>query len=335
MATRFITGATNPPTRAIANEYDMGVLLTPHTAALRKTTTWHGPAGTLGGYGATIGAKGAKVNKIKGHTTRAYDNDAYAGGSGGKTYVPERDWWDWYLRCLVEHTAFRAETDFFVIPDKLDWFPKLNKAGKPMKKNGKPVTFPVGDAVTTLAWAKHWIPRMKAAADAVGWFDIPLAFVAQDGVEDMIDEIPWDDIAWIFIGGSDGFKEGYGAERVAKEAIVRGKKIHMGRVNSFRRMMIADRIGCDTADGTYIAMGPKINLPKVMSWIDRLEGREGGATYRAAKKIGDREEAKANAKRAAKKARSAAARKGAATKKAKVVALKTCTATSTTTRKAA
>jgi hypothetical protein len=40
----------------------------------------------------------------------------------------------------------------------------------------------------------------------------------------------------------------------------------MGRVNSLRRLRYADAIGCDSADGTYIAHGPDINLPALLGW---------------------------------------------------------------------
>ncbi|MFK0156517.1 hypothetical protein ACIQVK_31150 [Streptomyces sp. NPDC090493] len=47
----------------------------------------------------------------------------------------------------------------------------------------------------------------------------------------------------------------------------------MGRVNSRIRLGIAEWFGCDTADGTYLAYGPDKNLPKLLSWLDDLDGR--------------------------------------------------------------
>lgn len=43
--------------------------------------------------------------------------------------------------------------------------------------------------------------------------------------------------------------------------------MHMGRVNSERRLRYADAIGCDSADGTYLAFGPDVNLPDVLAWL--------------------------------------------------------------------
>jgi hypothetical protein len=47
----------------------------------------------------------------------------------------------------------------------------------------------------------------------------------------------------------------------------------MGRVNSFRRLRYAQAIGCDSADGTYIAFGPNQNLPNVLAWLDAINGQ--------------------------------------------------------------
>lgn len=41
----------------------------------------------------------------------------------------------------------------------------------------------------------------------------------------------------------------------------------MGRVNSLRRLRHAAAIGCDSADGTYLAFGPDRNLPRLLDWI--------------------------------------------------------------------
>lgn len=46
----------------------------------------------------------------------------------------------------------------------------------------------------------------------------------------------------------------------------------MGRVNSRSRLKIAEWFGCDSADGTYLAYGPDKNLPKLLKWLDELDG---------------------------------------------------------------
>ncbi|WP_405928098.1 hypothetical protein OG554_05250 [Streptomyces griseus] len=38
-------------------------------------------------------------------------------------------------------------------------------------------------------------------------------------------------------------------------------------------MGIAEWFGCDSVDGTFLAYGPDKNLPKLLSWLDELDGR--------------------------------------------------------------
>ncbi len=52
------------------------------------------------------------------------------------------------------------------------------------------------------------------------------------------------------------------------EAKDRGKQVHVGRVNSARRLRWARDHGADSADGTYVGFGPDVNLPKVTRWLD-------------------------------------------------------------------
>jgi hypothetical protein len=98
----------------------------------------------------------------------------------------------------------------------------------------------------------------------------PAALVAQDGLESL--EVPWSDFDVLFLGGSTGWKLGEHAAALTAKAVSQGKWVHMGRVNSFKRITYAKQIGCTSSDGTYISFGPSKNLPKVLSWLERLEG---------------------------------------------------------------
>lgn len=123
----------------------------------------------------------------------------------------------------------------------------------------------VGDHDATLARSLPWLPKIRA----LGY---PAAFVLQDGAT--AETIPWDDFDALFIGGSTDYKLSAAAREFATEAKVRGKWVHMGRVNSERRFRYARAIGCDSADGTYLTFGPDVNLPKLLSWVrgnDQLE----------------------------------------------------------------
>jgi hypothetical protein len=72
----------------------------------------------------------------------------------------------------------------------------------------------------------------------------------------------------LFIGGSTEWKLGAEARALAALAKNRGLWVHMGRVNSLRRLRYAADIGCDSVDGTYLAFGPDQNLPTQLTWID-------------------------------------------------------------------
>jgi hypothetical protein len=83
---------------------------------------------------------------------------------------------------------------------------------------------------------------------AEGW---PLALVAQDGVEDM--DIPWDEMAAIFIGGTTDWKDSGAVADIVKTAKTLGKHVHIGRINATKRFRRFDRLGADTCDGTGVS----------------------------------------------------------------------------------
>lgn len=94
---------------------------------------------------------------------------------------------------------------------------------------------------------------------------------AQDGCDEL--GVPWDEFEVLFIDGSTEWKIGPVAQRLSAEAKARGKGVHMGRVNSRRRLGVAEWFGCDSADGTFLAFGPETNLPKLLTWISELDSQ--------------------------------------------------------------
>ena len=116
----------------------------------------------------------------------------------------------------------------------------------------------VGDAAATLAESLPWLPSIRA----LGY---PAALVAQDGLESL--DVPWDEFDVLFIGGTTTWKLGPHVRALVREAKRRGKRVHMGRVNSERRYRYAAGIGCDSADGTYLTYGPDTNLPNLLAWV--------------------------------------------------------------------
>jgi hypothetical protein len=97
---------------------------------------------------------------------------------------------------------------------------------------------------------------------------LPAAFVAQDGWQE--NTTPWDDFDVLFVGGTTQFKFRGGRAAIAA-AKNRGKRVHMGRVNSLDRLRAAVSIGCDSADGTFLRFGPDTNIPRLLHWLQELE----------------------------------------------------------------
>jgi hypothetical protein len=99
------------------------------------------------------------------------------------------------------------------------------------------------------------------------------ALVAQDGLEAL--PVPWEAFDVLFIGGSTAWKLSEACFSLIAEAKRRGKWVHMGRVNSLRRLRIAKSVGCDSVDGTYLRFRHALGTgeAEIRSWLRDLSGR--------------------------------------------------------------
>lgn len=113
----------------------------------------------------------------------------------------------------------------------------------------------VANAEATLTRFKLWSPIIR-------WYGFPVALVAQDGLESL--PIAWSSFDALFIGGSTQWKLSQHAALLAREAKQRGKWVHMGRVNSNKRIRYARTIGCDSIDGTGYARFSKSEVPPAL-----------------------------------------------------------------------
>ena len=82
--------------------------------------------------------------------------------------------------------------------------------------------------------------------------------------------VPWDDIDAFFIGGTTEWKLGNAAALLAHAARLKGKLVHMGRVNSLKRLRLAEAMGCHSADGTFGAFAPDQDIPRIRRWVEEL-----------------------------------------------------------------
>lgn len=112
----------------------------------------------------------------------------------------------------------------------------------------------VGDAAATLSQFHEWKPTLQAVGQ-------PVALVSQDGLDDP----PWDEFDALFVGGTSQWKLGEPSAELVREAKRRGKWVHMGRVNSFRRVTYAKALGCDSIDGTQFSWWKDAHLMRFLA----------------------------------------------------------------------
>lgn len=127
----------------------------------------------------------------------------------------------------------------------------------------------VGDAEATLERSAPYLPVIRRLGYRA-------ALVAQDGLEHL--RVPWADFDVLFIGGTTEWKLSPYAARLSIEALVRGLPVHMGRVNSLKRMRHARSIGCSSADGTFVTFGPTVRLPEAVGWVREIRRTPCGLT---------------------------------------------------------
>lgn len=83
--------------------------------------------------------------------------------------------------------------------------------------------------------------------------DFKTAFVLQDGLKEK--EIP-KNVSALFIGGTTEFKLSSKVEKIVSSAKKQGLWVHIGRVNSQKRIRYSLNIGCDSFDGSGYAKFP-------------------------------------------------------------------------------
>lgn len=137
----------------------------------------------------------------------------------------------------------------------------------------------VGDAEATLRLWGEWRPIIEARGHRP-------ALVAQNGLTVAL--VPWDEVPALFVGGSpwcapcrwvrpasdhvttrcpfcrrliNEWKTGPEAAALVAEANRRGVWVHMGRVNTRRRILFAAGIGCQSVDGSSFSRYSRTHLP--------------------------------------------------------------------------
>jgi len=123
----------------------------------------------------------------------------------------------------------------------------------------------IGNAKETLEQFYRWHGIIR-------FHKLPVALVGQDGMEEL--EMPWSKINAFFIGGSTEWKLGEAAFNLATESKRRGLWVHMGRVNSLKRIRYAHKMGCDSVDGSGYSRFPDQKIPSALNYIGELNRYE-------------------------------------------------------------
>lgn len=151
--------------------------------------------------------------------------------------------WDVWWRWLESRAPHADRCLFAVAPDVV---------------TRRPDGTVVGNADATLDLSCRWF-------DPIRTLGFRVAFVLQDGARP--DTVPWDRFDALFVGGSDALKVGPVGAAFIAEAKARGKWVHMGRVNTKRRLRIAYQAGCDSVDGTRHAFAPSASTVEMDRYL--------------------------------------------------------------------
>ena len=176
----------------------------------------------------------------------AIDCGAYSRGADHRAFDFAR-WERWTLKRLAAIQAAGAMDRllFVVIPDAID-----------VDLTGREVT----------SHPQVTLERFRKLAPAIRATGAPAALVVQPGMRPS--QVPWDMVDYVFIGGDTAWKEDVnGAGRVVQVAKAMGKPVHVGRVNTQRRIAIMADWGVDSIDGTKLCNGVNKNLPQLVDWM--------------------------------------------------------------------
>jgi hypothetical protein len=176
----------------------------------------------------------------------AIDCGAYSRGADHRLFNFDK-WEAWTLKRLtaIAEAGAMERLLFVVIPDAID-----------VDLTGREVT---SHPAVTLERFRQLAPKVRATG-------APAALVVQPGM--VPSQIPWEMVDYVFIGGDTAWKEDVnGAGRVVRYAKSLGIPVHVGRVNTQRRIAIMADWGVDTIDGTKLTNGVAKNLPQLVDWM--------------------------------------------------------------------
>lgn len=124
----------------------------------------------------------------------------------------------------------------------------------------------VADRKATIA---RWMQYSPVAA-RYGW---PLAFAVQDGMD--YRDVPVA-ASVVFVGGSTEWKW-----RTLPDWCARVKRVHVGRVNTYRRLKFADQCGAESCDGTGWTRGDQRQWRGLCAFLDGRQSTQDEMDFEA------------------------------------------------------
>lgn len=172
--------------------------------------------------------------------------------------VPAHGWWAMDNACFNHADTFDLDA-FLVVAEK-----RLVVAGDRCLFIVAPdVPF---DAEGTLRRFEAWGERCRDLG-------APVVMATQNGMG--VEDVPWNAIDGLFVGGNTRWKMGHESGALIQEARRRGQWVHMGRVNSLRRLRVAASMGCNSVDGTFLKYAPDHNWGRMLRWFNALDAQPG------------------------------------------------------------
>ena len=120
----------------------------------------------------------------------------------------------------------------------------------------------LGDSEKTLTFFDEWYSKLKNEK-------LPITLVLQDGCK--VKDVPFDKIKSVFVGGTTEYKLSEDVRNIINIAKQKKKWIHMGRVNSNKRIKYAQSIGVDSFDGSSFSMFANTLIPKTLLLLKHLD----------------------------------------------------------------
>lgn len=119
----------------------------------------------------------------------------------------------------------------------------------------------VADRALTLQQFAEYGPKIRQMG-------FKIALVTQDQMT--VEDIELEAFDALFVGGSDRFKFSRQSYQICQTVKQAGKLLHIGRVNSYQKLVLAQEWGADTVDGLNWSRFTEVKLAKGVRWLEYL-----------------------------------------------------------------